>query len=66
MVVKQVGLKYEIVAGERRWRAASQAGLHEVPVRVLEPEKDNPFLSLVENLQRQDLNPLELAQAYKK
>ena len=65
IIVKKRGEKYEIVAGERRWRAAAQAGLHEVPVRVLEPEKDNPFLSLVENLQRQDLNPLELARAYK-
>ena len=65
IIVKKKGEKYEIVAGERRWRAAAQAGLYEVPVRVLESEKDNPFLSLVENLQRQDLNPLELAQAYK-
>lgn len=66
IIVRKAGLKYEIVAGERRWRAAGQAGLHEIPVRVLEFEKDNPFLSLVENLQRQDLNPIELAQAYKK
>ena len=66
VIVRKAGLKYEIVAGERRWRAAAQAGLHEIPVRVLEFEKDNPFLSLVENLQRQDLNPIELAQAYKK
>lgn len=65
IVVKKRAEKYEIVAGERRWRAAALAGLYEVPVRILEPEKDNPFLSLVENLQRQDLNPLELAQAYK-
>lgn len=65
IIVKKRGEKYEIVAGERRWRAAAQAGLYEVPVRILEPEKDNPFLSLVENLQRQDLNPLELARAYK-
>ena len=66
VIVKQVGSQYEIVAGERRWRASAQAGLHEIPVRVLEVEKDNPFLSLVENLQRQDLNPIELAQAYEK
>ena len=65
IIVKKRDEKYEIVAGERRWRAAAQAGLYEVPVRVLEPEKDSPFLSLVENLQRQDLNPLELARAYK-
>ena len=64
IVVKPKGSSYEIVAGERRWRAAMQAGLHQVPVRILESE--NPFLALVENLQREDLNPLELAQAYKK
>ena len=64
IVVKPKGSTYEIVAGERRWRAAMQAGLHQVPVRILESE--NPFLALVENLQREDLNPLELAQAYKK
>ncbi len=67
VVVKKSGLKYEIVAGERRWRAAAQAGLHEVPVRVLEQEKaDSSILALVENLQRQDLTSVELAQAYKK
>lgn len=66
VIVKQVGSKYEIIAGERRWRAAGQAGLHEVPVRILEAEKDNPFLALIENLQREDLNPIELAEAYQK
>ncbi len=66
IIVKKAGLHYEIVAGERRWRAAAMAGLHEVPVRVLESKQDSVFLPLVENLQRQDLNPVELAQAYKK
>ena len=66
VIVRKAGLKYEIIAGERRWRAAAQAGLHEIPVRVLEQNQNNPFLALVENLQRQDLNPIELAQAYKK
>lgn len=66
VIVRQVGAKYEIVAGERRWRAAAMAGVYEIPVRVIEPKQDNPFLSLVENLQRQDLNPIELAQAYQK
>ena len=66
VIVKKRGAKYEIVAGERRWRAAGQAGLHEIPVRILEVQEDNPFLSLVENLQRQNLNPIELAQAYEK
>ena len=56
------GSKYEIIAGERRWRAAAEAGLQEIPVRVL--ESDSAILPLVENIQRQDLNPLELAQAY--
>ncbi|MDE0120098.1 MAG: ParB/RepB/Spo0J family partition protein [Bdellovibrionales bacterium] len=66
VIVKKRGSKYEIIAGERRWRASAQAGLHEIPVRILEGQEDNPFLSLVENLQRENLNPIELAQAYKK
>ncbi len=64
IIVKKTGAKYQIVAGERRWRASAQAGLKEVPVRVL--EKDSVFLPLVENLQRENLNPIELAQAYQK
>ena len=56
--------KFEIVAGERRWRAAGLAGLHKIPVRILDQASD--FLPLVENLQREDLNPMELAAAYKK
>ena len=66
VIVRKVGSsKYEIVAGERRWRAAGLAGLHEIPVRVLETDNKTPFLALVENLQREDLNPIELAQAYR-
>lgn len=66
VVVRKSGLKYEIVAGERRWRAAAQAGLHEIPVRILDQKKnDSNILALVENLQRQDLTPVELARAYK-
>lgn len=65
VIVKKIGSKYEIIAGERRWRAAALAGLHDVPVRVLEKTQTSSFLSLIENLQRQDLNPIELAQAYK-
>ncbi len=64
IVKKLSGSKYQIVAGERRWRATMQAGLKEIPVRVL--DSDNIFLPLVENLQREDLNPLELALACKK
>jgi ParB family transcriptional regulator, chromosome partitioning protein len=57
---------YAIIAGERRWRAARQAGLEEVPVVVREVADDRELLelALVENLQRSDLNPLEEAEAY--
>jgi ParB family chromosome partitioning protein len=56
---------YEIVAGERRWRAAQRAGLHEVPVYVRELTEGRAFeAALVENLQREDLNPLETARAF--
>lgn len=58
---------YIIVAGERRWRAAKMAGLKEVPAIVMElSEKDVLEISLIENIQRQDLNPIEEALAYKK
>jgi ParB family chromosome partitioning protein len=54
----------EIIAGERRWRAAQRAGLQEVPVLVREATDDDAFeLALVENLQREDLNPIESAEA---
>ena len=58
---------YQIVAGERRWRAARLAGLREVPVRVVETdERRATELALVENLQREDLNPMEEAAGYRK
>ena len=59
--------KYEIIAGERRWLAASKAGLHEIPVVVTEANdlKSLEF-AIVENVQRHDLNPLEEAQGYKR
>jgi ParB family chromosome partitioning protein len=59
--------RYEIVAGERRWRAAQQARLHEVPVVVKElSDRDTLEVALVENLQREDLTPLEEAEAYRR
>ena len=64
---KEVAGHYEIVAGERRWRAAQLAGLHELPVIVRQLEDSEVLeLALVENLQRADLNPLEEAQAYRR
>ncbi len=58
---------HEIVAGERRWRAAQRAGLHEVPVFVRELSEGKAFeAALIENLQREDLNPLETARAYQR
>ena len=59
--------KYEIVAGERRWLAAQNAGLHEVPVVVIEADSLKSLeFAIVENVQRHDLNPLEEAQGYKR
>ena len=59
--------KYEIIAGERRWLAASKAGLHEIPVVVTQADdlKSLEF-AIVENVQRHDLNPMEEAQGYKR
>ncbi len=67
LVVKPSGSGYIIIAGERRYRAARLAGLHDVPVIIREEVTDTEMLSLalVENLQREDLNPMETAEAYK-
>ena len=57
---------YEIIAGERRWRAAKKAGLLEIPVIVMEDnEQRNKEISLIENIQREDLNPIEKARGIK-
>ena len=58
---------YQIIAGERRWRAARQAGLEDIPAMVLEAGEDEVMeLALIENLQRQDLNPIEEAEGYER
>jgi ParB family chromosome partitioning protein len=57
---------YEIIAGERRWRASQKAGLHEIPVVILDVSDDAVMeLALIENIQRQDLNAIEEAEAYR-
>lgn len=66
LLVRKTGDSYEIVAGERRWRAAKKAGIKKVPVLVLEADDLKlQKLALIENLQREDLAPLEEAVAYK-
>lgn len=67
IVVRPHGKDYQIVAGERRWRAAQRARLHEVPVIVRElDEAETLEIALVENIQREDLNAIEEAEAYSK
>jgi ParB family chromosome partitioning protein len=67
IVVRRVGNRYQIVAGERRWRAAQLAELRRVPVSVKEVADEKLLeLALIENIQRQELNPIEEAAAYRK
>ncbi|QPQ54531.1 ParB/RepB/Spo0J family partition protein [Allosphingosinicella flava] len=67
LVVRPHGGRYQIVAGERRWRAAQRAQLHEVPVVVREFDDPNTLeVALIENIQRQDLNAVEEAEAYQR
>lgn len=67
LLVKKEGSFYEIIAGERRWRAAKMAGIKEVPVVLREYSKQEAMeIALIENVQREDLNPIEEAQAYQR
>jgi ParB family chromosome partitioning protein len=67
IVVRPRGGRYQIVAGERRWRAAQRAGLHEIPVIIKDiPDSSTLELALVENIQREDLNPIEEASSYQR
>ena len=67
LILQKDGNTYTIIAGERRWRAAKQAKLKEVPAIVMDRStKEILEISLIENIQRQDLNPIEEAQAYKR
>ncbi|HSE32606.1 MAG TPA: ParB/RepB/Spo0J family partition protein [Pyrinomonadaceae bacterium] len=67
VLVRRVGDQYELVAGERRWRAAKLAGLRTLPAVVKDiADKDLLEIALIENVQREDLNPIEEAQAYSK
>src|SRR6202140_602341 len=70
IIVRKVGDRFQIIAGERRWRAARRAGLLRVPVVVREivpgQEKQLLEMALIENIQREDLNPIEEALAYRR
>jgi len=67
LVVRKRGEGYELIVGERRWRAAQRAGLKQVPILIREATDQEVIeLALIENLQRENLNPLEEAQAYQR
>ena len=67
ILVRRKGERYEIVAGERRWRAAQRAGLRRIPAAVKDVSDDKLLeLALIENIQREELNPIEEASAYRK
>ena len=65
IVVRKVAEDYQLIAGERRWRAAQQAGLHEIPAVIKTvSDQEAAAIALIENLQREELSPLEEAQAF--
>jgi ParB family chromosome partitioning protein len=67
LVVRTIGVRCQLIAGERRWRAAQRAGLQRVPVVIRQvPEEMALELTLVENIQREDLNPIEQARAFER
>jgi len=67
LLVRRKGARYELIAGERRWRAAQRAGLTRIPAVLRNVSDDKVLeLALIENIQREDLNPIEEARAYKK
>jgi len=67
ILVRRRGERYELIAGERRWRAARIAGLSKIPAIIKEvPDQDLLEIALIENIQREDLNPIEEALSYKK
>lgn len=67
ILVQKKGSRYEIIAGERRWRASRKAGLREIPAIVREySDQETLELSLIENIQREDLNPIEEAKAFRR
>lgn len=66
IVIRRQGMRFQIVAGERRWRAAQRAGLQKIPAIVKNIDDDRLLeIALIENIQRQELNPIEEAKAYK-
>lgn len=67
ITLRRTGDTYQIIAGERRWRASRMAGLHEIPAVVLDVDENTAYaLALIENLQREDLNPMEEAEGYRR
>jgi ParB family chromosome partitioning protein len=65
LILRPVGARFQLIAGERRWRAAQEAGLHRVPAVVRQVDDAKALeLTLVENIQREDLNPMEQARAF--